>query len=340
MAAPTMDRAGTGGASPTQTLTISKALNSGLRAAMEADPKVVVMGEDIGKLGGVFRITDGLQKDFGEQRVLDTPLAESGIIGTAVGLAIRGYRPVCEIQFDGFIFPGFDQIVSQVAKLHYRTQGRITLPMVIRVPFGGGIGAVEHHSESPESYFAHTAGLKVVSCSNPADAYWMIQQAIACEDPVLFFEPKRRYYEKGEVDTTARPGPLFASRVLRTGTAATLVAYGPMVRTCLDAAAAAAEDGTELEVIDLRTLSPLDLAPVHESVRRTGRLVVVSEAPSESSISSEIAAKVQQECFYSLQAPVLRVTGFDTPYPPSKLEEEFLPDLDRVLHAVDRSLAW
>jgi 2-oxoisovalerate dehydrogenase E1 component beta subunit len=340
MAAPTMDRTTATSASSAQTLTISKALNMGLRAAMEADPKVIMMGEDIGKLGGVFRITDGLQKDFGEQRVLDTPLAESGIIGTAVGLAIRGYRPVCEIQFDGFIFPGFDQIVSQVAKLHYRSQGRIKLPMVIRVPFGGGIGAVEHHSESPESYFAHTAGLKVVSCSNPTDAYWMIQQAIECDDPVLFFEPKRRYYEKAEVDTTVRPGRLFASRVLRSGTAATLVGYGPMVRTCLDAATAAAEDGTELEVIDLRTLSPLDLAPVYESVRRTGRLVVVSEAPSESSIASEIAAKVQQECFYSLQAPVLRVTGFDTPYPPSKLEEDFLPDLDRVLHAVDRSLAW
>jgi pyruvate dehydrogenase E1 component beta subunit len=335
-----MDRTTATSASSAQTLTISKALNMGLRAAMEADPKVIMMGEDIGKLGGVFRITDGLQKDFGEQRVLDTPLAESGIIGTAVGLAIRGYRPVCEIQFDGFIFPGFDQIVSQVAKLHYRSQGRIKLPMVIRVPFGGGIGAVEHHSESPESYFAHTAGLKVVSCSNPTDAYWMIQQAIECDDPVLFFEPKRRYYEKAEVDTTVRPGRLFASRVLRSGTAATLVGYGPMVRTCLDAATAAAEDGTELEVIDLRTLSPLDLAPVYESVRRTGRLVVVSEAPSESSIASEIAAKVQQECFYSLQAPVLRVTGFDTPYPPSKLEEDFLPDLDRVLHAVDRSLAW
>ncbi|GHH35930.1 alpha-ketoacid dehydrogenase subunit beta [Lentzea cavernae] len=340
MAAPTMDRSTAAAPASPQTLTISKALNMGLRAAMEANPKVIMMGEDIGKLGGVFRITDGLQKDFGEQRVLDTPLAESGIIGTAVGLAIRGYRPVCEIQFDGFIFPGFDQIVSQVAKLHYRTQGKIKMPIVIRVPFGGGIGAVEHHSESPESYFAHTAGLKVVSCSNPADAYWMIQQAIDCDDPVLFFEPKRRYYEKGEVDTTTQPGKLFESRVLRQGTDATLVAYGPMVRTSLDAANAAAEDGTSLEVIDLRTLSPLDLAPVFESVRRTGRLVVVSEAPSESSIASEIAAKVQQECFYSLQAPVLRVTGFDTPYPPSKLEEEFLPDLDRVLHAVDRSLAW
>ncbi|MDQ2582955.1 alpha-ketoacid dehydrogenase subunit beta [Saccharothrix yanglingensis] len=340
MAAPTMDRAASTAPAAVQTTTIAKALNNGLRASMEANPKVIVMGEDVGKLGGVFRITDGLQKDFGEQRVLDTPLAESGIIGTAVGLAIRGYRPVCEIQFDGFIFPGFDQIVSQVAKLHYRTQGRIKLPIVIRVPFGGGIGAVEHHSESPESYFAHTAGLKVVSCSNPADAYWMIQQAIDCDDPVLFFEPKRRYYEKGEVDTTAAPGPLFRSRTLRTGTDATLVTYGPMTRTSLDAAAAAEEEGKSLEVIDLRTLSPLDLAPVYESVRRTGRLVVVTEAPSESSISSEIAAKVQQECFYSLQAPVLRVTGFDTPYPPSKLEEEFLPDLDRVLHAVDRSLAW
>ncbi|MEV0676852.1 alpha-ketoacid dehydrogenase subunit beta [Actinosynnema sp. NPDC050436] len=340
MAAPTMNRPTSDAPAAVQTLTIAKAINNGLRAAMEANPKVLVMGEDVGKLGGVFRITDGLQKDFGEQRVLDTPLSESGIIGTAVGLAIRGYRPVCEIQFEGFIFPGFDQIVSQVAKLHFRTQGRLKLPMVIRVPFGGGIGAVEHHSESPESYFAHTAGLKVVSCSNPADAYWMIQQAIDSDDPVLFFEPKRRYYEKGEVDTTAVPAPLHASRVLRTGTDATLVAYGPMVRVSLDAAAAAAEEGRSLEVVDLRTLSPLDLAPVYDSVRRTGRLVVVSEAPGESSIASEIAAKVQQECFYSLEAPVLRVTGFDTPYPPSKLEEEFLPDLDRVLHAVDRSLAW
>lgn len=340
MAAPTMDRPTSAAPAAVQTLTIAKALNNGLRASMEANPKVIVMGEDVGKLGGVFRITDGLQKDFGEQRVLDTPLAESGIIGTAVGLAIRGYRPVCEIQFDGFIFPGFDQIVSQVAKLHFRTQGRLKVPMVIRVPFGGGIGAVEHHSESPESYFAHTAGLKVVACSNPADAYWMIQQAIDCDDPVLFFEPKRRYYEKGEVDTTAAPGPLFASRTLRTGSDVTVVTYGPMVRTSLEAAAAAEEEGRSLEVVDLRSLSPLDLAPVYESVRRTGRLVVVTEAPSESSISSEIAAKVQQECFYSLQAPVLRVTGFDTPYPPSKLEEEFLPDLDRVLHAVDRSLAW
>ena len=325
------------------TVTMAKALNDGLRAAMEGDPMVVVMGEDVGRLGGVFRVTDGLQKDFGEQRVLDTPLAESGIIGTAVGLAVRGFRPVCEIQFEGFIFPGFDQISSQVAKLHYRTQGKIKMPIVIRVPFGGGIGAVEHHSESPESLFAHIPGLKVVSVSNAVDAYWGIQQAIRSDDPILFFEPKKLYHSgalKAEIDVDATPGELFKSRVVREGTTATVVAYGPSVKVALDAAAAAEDEGKSLEVIDLRTLSPLDLEPVFESVRKTGRLIALSEAPSESSLTSEIAARVQQECFYSLEAPVLRVTGFDTPYPPAKLEEHYLPDLDRVLHTVDRSLAW
>ncbi|HEX6872224.1 MAG TPA: alpha-ketoacid dehydrogenase subunit beta [Micromonosporaceae bacterium] len=325
------------------TLTLGKALNEGLRKALEDNPKVLVMGEDVGKLGGVFRITDGLQKDFGEERVIDTPLAESGIIGTAVGLAIRGYRPVCEIQFDGFVYPAYDQIVSQVAKMHYRSKGKLRLPIVIRIPFGGGIGAVEHHSESPEAYFAHTAGLKVVACSNPADAYSMIQQAIATDDPVIFLEPKRRYWEKGEVDTSvahADAYPLFASRVVRSGTDATLVAYGPMVKTALEAATAAAEEGRDLEVIDLRSLSPMDLAPVYASVRRTGRLVVVHEASRSGGLGGEIAARVQEECFYSLEAPVLRVTGFDTPYPPSRLEEEFLPDLDRVLDSVDRSFGW
>ena len=329
--------------SPVQAMTIGKALNLGLRAAMEADPKVIVLGEDVGKLGGVFRITDGLQKDFGEQRVLDTPLAESGIIGTAVGLAVRGFRPVCEIQFDGFVFPGFDQINSQLAKLHYRSQGRIKVPVVVRVPFGGGIGAVEHHSESPESLFTHIPGLKVVSCANPADAYWMIQQAITCDDPVLFFEPKRLYHSgqlKSEVDIERAPGPLFTSHVLRTGTDVTLMSYGPSVKVCLDAATAAEEEGRSLEVIDLRSLAPLDLGPVFESVRRTGRLVVVSEAPRTSSLTSEIAARVQQECFYSLEAPVLRVTGFDTPYPPSKIEHHYLSVLDRVLYTVDRALEW
>ncbi|MEU7818630.1 alpha-ketoacid dehydrogenase subunit beta [Pseudonocardia sp. NPDC049154] len=321
------------------TMTLAKALNSGLRAAMERDPKVLVMGEDVGKLGGVFRVTDGLAKDFGEQRVLDTPLSESGIIGTAVGLAIRGFRPVCEIQFDGFVFPGYDQIVSQLAKVRFRSQGKVPMPVVVRIPFGGGIGAVEHHSESPESLFAHVAGLKVVACSTPDDAHWMIRQAIASDDPVIFFEPKRRYWEKGEVSET-EPAPLFSSRVVRSGADVTVACYGPLVKTCLEAAAAAEAEGTDIEVIDLRSLSPLDLGPVFASVRRTGRLVVVSEAPSEASVTSEVAARVQEECFHSLEAPVLRVTGFDTPYPPSKCEDDYLPDLDRVLDGVDRALGW
>jgi 2-oxoisovalerate dehydrogenase E1 component beta subunit len=322
-------------------LTLAKALNEGLRTALDGNPKVILMGEDIGRLGGVFRVTDGLQKDFGEDRVFDTPLAESGIVGTAIGLAIRGYRPVCEIQFDGFIYPAYDQIVSQLAKMHARSRGQVPMPVTIRVPYGGGIGAVEHHSESPEAYFAHTAGLKVVTCSNPADGHAMLQQAIASDDPVLFFEPKRRYWEKGEVDLTAAPAlPLWSAAVVRPGTDATLVAYGPMVRTCLDAATAAAEEGRDLEVVDLRSLSPLDLPTVLESVRRTKRLVVVHEAPSYVGLGAEIAARVSEELYYEMEAPVLRVTGFDTPYPPSRSEEEYLPDLDRVLHAVDRSLGF
>jgi len=321
-------------------ITLAKGLTMGLRAAMEADPKVIIMGEDVGKLGGVFRVTDGLQKDFGEDRVIDTPLSESGILGTAVGLAMRGYRPVCEIQFDGFVYPAYDQIVSQVAKFHFRSRGRVKMPIVIRIPFGGGIGAVEHHSESPEAYFAHTAGLKVVACSNPVDAYWMIQQAIVADDPIVFFEPKRRYWEKAELDEQAAPDPLFSSRVVREGSDATVLAYGPMVKTALQAATAAEEEGRQLEVIDLRTLSPLDMAAVYESARKTGHVVVVHEAPANLGLGSEIAARVSEKCFYSLEAPVLRVAGFDTPYPPSRIEEEYLPDLDRVLDAVDRSLSY
>ena len=327
----------------TETLTLGKALNIGLRRALENDSRVVIMGEDVGKLGGVFRITDGLQKDFGDQRVIDTPLAESGIIGTAVGLAIRGYRPVCEIQFDGFVYPAYDQIVSQVAKMHYRSQGKVKLPMVIRIPFGGGIGAVEHHSESPEAYFAHTPGLKVVSCASPQDAYTMIQQAIASDDPIVFLEPKRRYWEKGPIALDAPlvdAYPLHSARVVRPGNDVTVLAYGPMVRTALDAATAAAEDGRDLEVIDLRTLSPLDLTATYESVRRTGRCVVVHEAPSNLGMGSEIAARITEECFYFLESPVLRVAGFDTPYPAARLEEDYLPDLDRVLDAVDRTFGW
>ena len=324
-------------------ITLGKGVNMGLRAAMEQDSKVIIMGEDVGKLGGVFRITDGLQKDFGEDRVIDTPLAESGIIGTAIGLAIRGYRPVCEIQFDGFVFPAFNQIVAQVAKMFYRSLGNVRLPIVIRIPYGGGIGAVEHHSESPEALFAHIPGLKVVTCANPADAYTMIRQSIASDDPIVFFEPKRRYWEKGEVDLEAdlaQAYPLHAARVTRAGTDVTVLAYGPMVRTALEAAAAAADDGRSLEVIDLRTLSPLDMPTVYESVRKTGRAVVVHEAPGNLGLGAELAARISEECFYSLEAPVLRVTGFDVPYPAARVEEEYLPDLDRVLDAVDRSFGW
>jgi 2-oxoisovalerate dehydrogenase E1 component beta subunit len=322
------------------TLTMAKALNAGLRRALEADPKVVIAGQDVGKLGGVFRVTEGLQKDFGEHRVIDSPLAESGIVGTAVGMALRGYRPVCEIQFDGFVYPAFDQIVSQASRLHYRSRGLLKMPIVIRIPYGGGIGAVEHHSESPEAYFCHTAGLKVVTCASPVDAYWMIQQAVASDDPIIFFEPKRRYHERGDVDESATPAPLHSARVVRPGTDVTLITYGPMVKTCLDAAEAATEEGRDLEVIDLRTLSPLDVAIVVESVQKTGRAVTVHEAQLNLGLGAELAARITEQCFYSLEAPVLRVAGFDIPYPPSRVEEEYLPDLDRVLDMVDRSLAY
>jgi 2-oxoisovalerate dehydrogenase E1 component beta subunit len=324
-------------------LTLSKALNEGLRKAMENDPRVLVMGEDVGRLGGVFRVTDGLQKDFGDARVVDTPLAESGIVGTAIGLALRGYRPVCEIQFDGFVFPAFDQIVSQLAKMHLRSLGQLRLPVVIRIPFGGGIGAVEHHSESPEALFAHTAGLRVVACSGPADAYAMIQQSIGSDDPVIFFEPKRRYWDKAEVDLAgglAAAPPLDRARNVAEGTDVTVLAYGPMVKTCAEAAVAAREDGHSLDVIDLRSLSPIDYETVLASVRRTGRCVIVHEAPVTAGLGAEIAARVTEECFYQLEAPVLRVGAFSTPYPPSRLEEHYLPDLDRVLDAVDRTLGY
>jgi pyruvate dehydrogenase E1 component beta subunit len=324
-------------------MTLSRAINEGLRKALESDPKVMIMGEDVGKLGGVFRVTDGLQKDFGEARVLDTPLAESGIVGTAIGLALRGYRPVCEIQFDGFVFPAFDQIVSQVAKMRYRSRGKLALPIVIRIPFGGGIGAVEHHSESPEALFAHTPGLRVVACANAGEAYTMIQQSIASDDPVIFFEPKRRYWDKTDVDTSApldEALPLDMGRVVMAGDDVTVLTYGPLVRTCLEAATAAREEGRSVEVINLRSLSPIDMATITKSVAKTGRCVVVHEAPVYAGLGAEIAARVTQECFYQLEAPVLRVGGFAVPYPPARLEEHHLPDLDRVLDAVDRTFGY
>ena len=320
-------------------LSMAGALRSSLDRALADDDRVLLLGEDIGANGGVFRVTDGLQASYGPRRVIDTPLAESGILGTAVGLAYRGFRPVCEIQFDGFVYPAFDQIVSQLAKMHYRTGGRVTLPITVRIPVGGGIGAAEHHSESPEAYFAHTAGLRTVMVSNPQDAATMLRQAIDCDDPVIFFEPKRRYHVKGEVDLDAAQSlPLDAARVVAEGTDATLVAYGSMVAVCLDAAAAAADEGVSLEVIDLRSLSPVDYETVGASVRRTGRVVVVHEAAGNGGLGAEVAATLTERCFPFLEAAPVRVTGHDIPYPIAKLEKHHLPDLDRVLYGVDRVL--
>ena len=323
-----------------ENLTMAKAINEGLRRAMEKDSKVMLIGEDIGKLGGVFRVTDGLQKDFGEMRVVDAPLAESGIVGAAVGLAMRGYRPVCEIQFDGFVYPAFDQIVSQVAKQHARSGGVYKMALVIRIPFEGGIGAIEHHSESPESYFAHTAGLRVYSPTNAYDAYWMIQEAIASDDPVIFCEPKSRYWEKAEVDRETPARPATEAQIRRAGSDVTVVTYGASVKTCLRAAQAAEGEGRQLEVIDLRSISPVDYPTLAASVEKTGRVIVVSEAPPVASVAGDIAATLSEMCFYSLRAPIVRVSGYHVPYPPSRIEEEYLPNVDRILDAVDRVMEF
>lgn len=323
-----------------EAMLFAKALNEGLRQAMKDDDKVLLLGEDIGKLGGVFRVTDKLQSEFGTARVLDTPLAEAGIIGNSIGLALAGYRPVAEIQFDGFVFPGFNQIVSQLAKLHNRHAGREQFPVVIRLPYGGHIGAVEHHQESPEAYFAHTAGLRVVAPSTPNDAYWMIQQAIASPDPVVFFEPKSKYWSKGAVDVE-RPVAGFSDAVVaREGSDVTLIGFGAMVHTLLQAAEIADSEGLSAEVIDLRSLSPINYDPLLASARKTGRVVIAQEAPGNVSLGSEIAATIDEHCFYSLQAPVLRVSGYDTPFPPARLEGVYLPDADRVLEAVDRTMHY
>lgn len=323
-----------------QNMPLSKALNAGLRKAMERSDRVLMMGEDIGPLGGVFRITEGLHAEFGPNRVIDTPLAESGIVGTAIGLAMGGFRPVCEIQFDGFVYPAFDQITSQLAKITNRFQGGMSMPVVIRIPYGGHIGAIEHHQESPEAYFTHTPGLRVVSPSTPNDAYWMVQDAIFSDDPVIFLEPKSKYWQKGEVDLTAPSVALHESRLVRRGTDVTLVGHGAMVTTLLQAAALAEAEGVSCEVIDLRSLSPVDYGPILDSVRSTGHMVYAQEAPGFTSLGSEVAATVTERAFYSLEAPVLRVSGFDAPFPPAKLEGTYLPDADRVLEAVDRALAY
>jgi pyruvate dehydrogenase E1 component beta subunit len=321
-------------------LSMAKAINLGLQRAMRDNDKVLLMGEDIGTLGGVFRVTEGLKNEFGENRVLDTPLAESGIVGTAIGLAMRGYRPVCEIQFDGFVFPAFDQIMSQLAKQTSRHQGDQSFPIVIRIPYGGHIGAVEHHQESPEAYFAHTPGLRVLSPATPNDGYHMIQQAIQSNDPVIFLEPKARYWPKGDVDIDGTPAPAHQSRVVRTGTDVTVVGHGAMVAMLLDAAEVAKGEGISLEVIDLRSLSPVDYDPIVASVEKTGRLVVAQEASGNASVGSEVAATVAERAFYFLQSPVLRVSGFDVPFPPANLEGIFLPDVDRILDAVDRARGY
>jgi 2-oxoisovalerate dehydrogenase E1 component beta subunit len=339
-AAPAAPAAASAAPATSANLPMAKALNAGLRQAMLDNPKVLMMGEDIGPLGGVFRVTEGLHAEFGDKRVLDTPLAESGIVGTAIGLALRGYRPVCEIQFDGFVFPGFDQITSQLSRMRNRHEGQVTMPVVIRIPYGGHIGSIEHHQESPEAYFAHTPGLRVVSPSNPHDAYWMMQEAIASDDPIIFFEPKSRYWPKGEVRFGASGIPLHASRVVRAGTDVTIVGHGAMVTVLVQAAELAAVEGISIEVVDLRSISPIDYGPILTSVEKTGHLVVAQEAYGFVSVGSEIAATVTERSFYHLEAPVLRVSGFDTPFPPAAVETHFLPSPDRVLEAVDRSLAY
>ena len=319
---------------------IAKAINAGIQKAMQKNNKVLVFGEDVAELGGVFRVTEGLLGEFGSKRVFNSPIAESGIVGTAIGLAMRGYRSVAEIQFEGFVYPAFNQIVSQLAKLTNRSEGHLSMPVVVRIPYGGGIGAVEHHSESPEAYFAHTPGLRVISPSNSNDAYWMIQQAIESNDPVIFFEPKRRYWQKGMVNLDSPPSSMHDAKVIREGTQITLVAYGPMIPTALQAAEVAASEGISIEVVDLRSMSPIDFGTIINSVKKTGRLVIASEASTSFSIAAEIAAKVAELAFYHLEAPVIRVGSFDVPYPPAKLEELFLPDADRILEAVDRSLSY
>ncbi|MFE7838950.1 alpha-ketoacid dehydrogenase subunit beta [Streptomyces sp. NPDC057474] len=320
-------------------ITMAQALNAALRDALREDERTLVFGEDVGTLGGVFRITDGLTREFGEERCFDTPLAESAIIGTAVGMAMYGYRPVVEMQFDAFAYPAFEQLVSHVAKFRARTRGALPLPLTVRIPYGGGIGGVEHHSDSSEIYYMATPGLTVVTPATVADAYSLLRRAIASPDPVVFLEPKRLYWHKEEVALPTDTGPLGWAAVRRPGTDATLVTYGPSLPVAMEAAEAAAEQGVSLEVIDLRTLAPFDEETVCASVDRTGRAVVVHETHGFAGPGAEITARITERCFYRLEAPVRRVTGFDVPYPAPLLESHYLPGVQRVLDAVAR-LEW
>ena len=323
----------------TAPVTMAGALNAALADALASDPRVLVFGEDVGTLGGVFRVTDGLAARFGEDRVFDTPLAESGIVGAAIGMAMNGLVPVVEMQFDAFAYPAFEQVTSHLAKLRNRTRGRIALPIVVRIPFGGGIGGVEHHSDSSEAYYAHTPGLRVVTPGSPSDAYRMLRQSIECPDPVIFLEPKRRYWSREQLPAEGRPA-IDQALIRRRGTDVTLIAYGGTVATALGTADAAAdEQGWDIEVVDLRSLSPFDDTTVAASVRRTGRAVVVHEAASFAGYGAEVAARLTEQCFHYLEAPILRVTGFDIPYPPPTLEQYHLPGVDRILDAIAR-LQW
>lgn len=324
---------------PVTSLTMASAINRALHDAMAADERVLVFGEDVAKLGGVFRVTEGLSETFGESRCFDTPLAESAIIGIAVGFAIRGFVPVPEIQFDGFAYPAFDQVVSHVAKYRMRTRGEVDMAVTIRIPSFGGIGAVEHHSESTETYWAHTAGLKVVVPSTPSDAYWLLRHAIASRDPVIYLEPKRRYWVRDVVDFSRPEPPIGTAAVRRDGSDVTVITYGGLVATALSAAHTAQErQGWSVEVIDLRSLNPLDFDTVAASVRKTGRAVVMHEGPRTLGFGAELAARISEELFYDLESPVLRATGFDTPYPPARLEKAWLPGVDRLLDCVEKTM--
>jgi pyruvate dehydrogenase E1 component beta subunit len=318
---------------------MARALNAALHDAMAEDESVVVFGEDVGQLGGVFRVTDGLMATFGESRCFDTPLAESGIVGTALGMAMYGFRPVVEMQFDAFAYPAFEQITSHVAKMRNRTRGALTVPLVIRVPYGGGIGGVEHHSDSSEAYYTHTPGLTVLAPSGAGDAYSMLREAIELEDPVVFLEPKRRYWAAEDVSLPLRTEPAGRAVVRRPGDDVTIVTYGASVPVALDAAEAGGEEGWSIEVIELRSLAPLDADTVAASIRRTGRAVVVHEASTFGGYGAEVAARMSEQCFHHLLAPILRVGGLDIPYPPPSLEEHHLPSVDRILDAVER-LQW
>ena len=322
-----------------QSLTMVQALNRALNDAMAEDDRVLVFGEDVAVHGGVFRVTEGLTATFGEERCFDTPLAESALIGVAVGLALRGFVPVPEIQFDGFSYPAFNQVISHLAKYRTRTRGAVNMPVTLRIPSFGGIGAIEHHSDSIESYLAHTAGLKVVVPSTPADAYWLLRYAIACPDPVMYLEPKRRYQRRGMVDTGRPEPPIGQAVVRRPGTDVTVVTYGGLVNTAVATAEEAEQQrGWSLEVIDLRSLVPLDFDTIATSIRLTGRCVVMHEAPRSLGFGAGLAARIQEEMFYELEAPVLRACGFDTPYPPPRLEGLWLPGPDRLLDCVEQTL--